>query len=53
MELNEVLLKRRSIRKFTDEAVSEEDIILLPITTAAEQPSTAADFPINPADSDE
>lgn len=26
MELNEVLLKRRSIRKFTDEAVSEEDI---------------------------
>ena len=26
MELNEVLLKRRSIRKFTEEAVSEEDI---------------------------
>ncbi len=26
MELNEVLLKRRSIRKFTDEKVSEEDI---------------------------
>ena len=26
MELNEVLLKRRSIRKFTEEAISEEDI---------------------------
>lgn len=26
MELKEVLLKRRSIRKFTEEAVSEEDI---------------------------
>ena len=29
MELNEVLLKRRSIRKFTDEPVSEEDVLKL------------------------
>ena len=29
MELNEVLLKRRSIRKFTEEPVSEEDILKL------------------------
>ena len=29
MELNEVLLKRRSVRKFTDEPVSEEDILKL------------------------
>ena len=29
MELSEVLLKRRSIRKFTDEPVSEEDVLKL------------------------
>ena len=29
MELNEVLLKRRSVRKFTDEPVSEEDVLKL------------------------
>ena len=29
MELNEVLLKRRSIRKFTEEPVSEEDVLKL------------------------
>ncbi len=29
MELNEVLLKRRSVRKFTEEPVSEEDILKL------------------------
>lgn len=29
MELNEVLLKRRSIRKFTEEPVSKEDILKL------------------------
>ena len=29
MELKEALLKRRSVRKFTDEAVSEEDILEL------------------------
>ncbi len=29
MELNEILLKRRSVRKFNDEPVSEEDILKL------------------------
>ncbi|MBR3963515.1 MAG: nitroreductase family protein [Oscillospiraceae bacterium] len=29
MELNEVLLKRRSVRKFTEEPVSEEDVLKL------------------------